>query len=265
MFLISLANSLPRLASIDGLLVLRRRPLGVAAHRTSSVPAPVPLLGPVGARPGPRTARAPGGRRSARGGSWWPADAPWRTATILPSAGPPVDPAEHLDARPGLLHPRRPDEHGVHRAAGAARRQATSASKESTCRPKALRRTVTSSPPMVCWSGRPSRIRSASRIIPAQDPYAGRPPAIALRSGSSSPNRSASLAIVVDSPPGSTSPSTASSSSGRRTGTASAPSRAARARCSRTSPCSASTPMTGGPALTSRGWRTARSRAAWRR
>lgn len=46
----------------------------------------------------------------------------------------------------------------------------TSISKDSTWRPKALRRTVTSIPPIVSWCGAASRIRSASRIMPAQDP-----------------------------------------------------------------------------------------------
>ena len=44
--------------------------------------------------------------------------------------------------------------------------------------------------------------RSASRIIPAQVPNAGMPAAIRSRSGSNSSKVRASLAIVVDSPPG---------------------------------------------------------------
>ena len=39
-------------------------------------------------------------------------------------------------------------------------------------------------------------------IMPAQEPYAGMPSAIRLRIGSSRPNSTASLLIVVDSPPG---------------------------------------------------------------
>ena len=54
-------------------------------------------------------------------------------------------------------------------------------------------------------------------IIPAQVPNVGMPAAIRLRSGSNRSNVRASLAIVVDSPPGITSPSHASSSAGRRT------------------------------------------------
>ena len=61
-------------------------------------------------------------------------------------------------------------------------------------------------------------------IIPAQVPNVGMPDAIRLRSGSNSSNVRASLAIVVDSPPGITRPSQASSSAGRRTGWARTPS-----------------------------------------
>ena len=55
-------------------------------------------------------------------------------------------------------------------------------------------------------------------ISPAQEPKAGMPPAISLRSGSSSSNAVASFHSVVDSPPGMTRPSTASISLRRRTG-----------------------------------------------
>ena len=84
-----------------------------------------------------------------------------------------------------------------------------SLSNESTCRPNALRRTVMSMPPNVSWPATPSASRSASMIIPAQDPNAGIPPAIRLRSGSSMSKATASFHIVVDSPPGMISPSTA--------------------------------------------------------
>ena len=67
-------------------------------------------------------------------------------------------------------------------------------------------------------------------IIPAQVPNVGMPDAIRLRSGSNSSNVRASLAIVVDSPPGMTSPSHASSSDGRRTGWARTPSSGERAQ-----------------------------------
>ena len=94
---------------------------------------------------------------------------------------------------------------------------ARSASNESTWRPKAFRRTTMSMPPMVCWSGRPPSSRSASMIMPAHEPYMGSPDARASRSGSISPKSTASLLIVVDSPPGITSASTCASSSGVRT------------------------------------------------
>jgi hypothetical protein len=51
------------------------------------------------------------------------------------------------------------------------RSMSTSSSKESTWRPNALRRTVTSMPPIVSSSGEPPpSMRSASRIIPAHEP-----------------------------------------------------------------------------------------------
>src|SRR5919206_648214 len=65
------------------------------------------------------------------------------------------------------------------------------------------------------------------------------------RSGSITPKRTASLEMVVDSPPGRTRPSTSASSSGRRTGLATASAAARAMRCSRTSPWRARTPMTG--------------------
>src|SRR3954469_22334491 len=86
MFLISLAKSLPRLASIPAFLCF------VVAHLEWPLTVVLPLSRRLRrpARPGelmpcpsddvlercPRTARAPGGRRSARGGSSWPPDCP---------------------------------------------------------------------------------------------------------------------------------------------------------------------------------------------
>ena len=84
-------------------------------------------------------------------------------------------------------------------------------------------------------------------IIPAHEPYTGIPAAIRSRSGPCSPNARTSLSIVVDSPPGITRPSTAATSSGRRTVVARAPLAARAARCSRTSPWTARTPMWGMP------------------
>jgi len=127
---------------------------------------------------------------------------------------------------------------------GPPARPATSrsASNESTWRPKALRRTVMSMPPRVCWSSRPPSTRSASRIMPAHEPNTGRPAAMRSRRGWNRPKARSSLSMVVDSPPGSTMPSTASTSVSRRTGTAVTPAASSARACSRTSPCSASTP-----------------------
>ncbi len=102
-----------------------------------------------------------------------------------------------------------------------------------------------SMPPKVSWPERGSRILSASMIRPAQVPYTGMPAAMRARRGPAMPKRSASLEMVVDSPPGMTRPSTWASSSGRRTGLATASAAARAIRCSRTSPWRARTPITG--------------------
>src|SRR3954467_5967150 len=82
MFLISLAKSLPRLASIPAFLCL------VVAHLEWPLTTLLPhhrrrhgrrtdLTAEHGPHaPAPRTERAPGGPRSARGGSWWPPAGP---------------------------------------------------------------------------------------------------------------------------------------------------------------------------------------------
>ena len=171
MFLISLAKSLPRLASMPAFLCL------VVAHLewpligiSSLVPgSSAGLLGQVAADDldEQRVHPAVPGQFGVEAGGHQVPLADGDDPTVGRSAD---DPAEDLDPLAGLLHPRRADEDGVHRRPRRARSKAMSASKESTCRPKALRRTVTSSPPIVSWSGGASRIRSASRIIPAHEP-----------------------------------------------------------------------------------------------
>ena len=112
------------------------------------------------------------------------------------------------------------------------RASSRSASKESTWRPNALRRTVTSRPPMVSWSGRPPSIRSASMIMPGAGAVRRQPAARRARAAAPcSPQRSARLLIVVDSPPGTTRASIPSRSSTVRTRrVADAERRAARSR-----------------------------------
>src|SRR4051794_13988288 len=140
MFLISLAKSLPRLASMPAFLRF------VVAHLEWPLTSP-PLVRrrrrP--ARPGellsskngrsPRTARAPGGPRSARGGSWWPPDSPGgrrrsyrRPVPPRPgrgpapphrpppptARGPPPPRPSPRPRRTGPPPPRRADEHRVH-------------------------------------------------------------------------------------------------------------------------------------------------------
>src|SRR3712207_5990925 len=81
MFLISLAKSLPRLASMTAFLCLvvahLEWPLTISPHyRRRHGRRPDLTAGYGNPGPAPRTARAPGGPRSARGGSWWPPAGP---------------------------------------------------------------------------------------------------------------------------------------------------------------------------------------------
>jgi hypothetical protein len=129
-----------------------------------------------------RTARAPVRHPSSRGGTTWPATSPGERRRSY-RRRPVLDPASTSTAVADVLDPGRPDEDRVD---GPPRPgESTSPSKESTCRPKALRRTVMSMPPRVSWSGgRPATGRRAGSC-PAHEPYAGSPPR-AGRSGSRS-------------------------------------------------------------------------------
>src|SRR5216683_2416034 len=216
----------------DRLLVLGRSPFRVAAHERSLTMSTKSLW----------TRRSPVS-------SGWNAVAiagPWRTATILPVAGsvPRISTCPPVSSTHGaLMNTARNAEPGTPASV-------ISLSNESTWRPKALRRTVMSIPPNVSCPLMPSTSRSASMIMPAQEPNVGIPPLIRLRSGSIRSKMTASFHIVVDSPPGMIRPSTASSSSGLRTGTGRAPTAASADTCSDTSPCSASTPTTGASGVT---------------
>src|SRR5262249_36492864 len=185
----------------DRLLVLGRRPLRMATHvrsLTMSTKSRWIRASPVSS----------GWKEVASSG-------PCRTATILPVAGSvpristclPVCSTHGalmntaLNGAPGPVTPARP----------------MPLPKESTCRPTPFRRPVMSMPPPVPWPSTPSSSRSASMIIPAQEPNTGSPAPTRLRSGSIRSEIAASFHIVVDSPPGMTSPSTSSSSSARRT------------------------------------------------
>src|SRR6185437_14574854 len=175
---------------------------------------------------------------------------PCRTATILPLSSPSTETSAPACSTQGArMNTAWNGATSVPSASSPAAppssRSATSRSKESTWRPKALRLAVMTMPPKVCWPATPSWRRSASMISPAHEPNAGMPPAISLRIGSSRSNAVASFHRVVDSPPGMTSPSAASISVRRRTGVAVAPASSSARRCSRTSPCRASTPMAG--------------------
>src|SRR5438876_1882784 len=82
----------------------------------------------------------------------------------------------------------------------------------------------------------------AMKIAPAHVPHTGMPSAARSRSFSMIPYCCASFPIVVLSPPGMMSASISSSCSGRRTSTASTPSRSSVARCSAKSPWRPRTP-----------------------
>src|SRR5215218_5388776 len=164
-----LGEELATLGVDAGLLVLRRRPLGVAAHESSSFPALTPALSARWRRT--MSTNSACTRRSPVSSGWKLVATrfPWRTATILPSAAPPT-------IRPRICTPSPASStHGARMKTActgppATPSKAMSDSNESTCRPNALRRTVASRPPTVSWSVGASRIRSASRIIPAQEP-----------------------------------------------------------------------------------------------
>src|SRR6185437_12490171 len=218
-------------ARIHGrLLVLCRRPLGVATHvRSLTMSTKYRWM-----------------RRSPVNSGWKEvaSSGPCRTATILPvtrSVPRTVTCPLTASTQGALINTAR---NGGSGGLAIPSRQ-MSLSNESTWRPNALRRTVIAIPPRVSWPSIPSSSRSASMIIPAQEPNAGIPPDSRLRSGSATSKAVVSFHIVVDSPPGITSPSTADSSSGRRTLTGVAPVRASARRCSATSPCNARTPTTG--------------------
>ncbi len=103
--------------------------------------------------------------------------APCRTATARPAAAPADAPDRVLGGTVASTSTCGPADstHGARMNTARTGSPGTpsnrrSVSKESTWRPNALRRTTTSSPPSWRWSGRPSRISDASRIIPAHDP-----------------------------------------------------------------------------------------------
>ena len=244
MFLISLANILPRRASMTAFLCL------VVAHfEWPDMRASFWSMTGLDECDVTRSTKTRCRRPSPPTSGWNDVaiSGPCRTATILPAAGPWAGSAGTL-ASTSTPSPTA-STHGARMkiacTGSVSPAKSRLVSKESTCRPKALRRTVMSRPPRVSWPSMPSSMRSASRIMPAQVPKTGSPLAIRSRSGSSRSKIRASLAIVVDSPPGRTKPSHSASSDSRRTATGRAPRESRTRRCSRTSPCRARTPMTG--------------------
>ena len=243
MFLISLAKSLPRLASMPAFLCF------VVAHLEWPLTvAPLVPGGSAGLSARWRRTMSTNiacTRRSPVSSGWKLVATrfPWRTATILPSAGSPARPGPTPRRRP-LLDPGRPDEDRVH---GTALRglEVEVGLEGVDLPPNALRG---------------ARSRPGRRSSPAgggvQDPVGeqdhpgagavgGQP---GVHGGAQRLEQLEPVGELDDRrrlAPGITSPSTAASSSGRRTVTASAPCSRSAARCSRTSPCRASTPMTG--------------------
>ncbi len=211
MFLISLANSLPRRASMTAFLCLvvahLEWPDMRAAASTSSSLVTVQVSRRAAhqvdeERVDPRVAGDLGVER--RGEQVRPAGP--RRSYPRPVRARPV--ADDL-ARPGpdLLHPRRPDEHRVERLVEAARRRG----RPRRSRPGGRTRCGGRRRRARRWSpgrrrrprsGRPAGSSRRRCRTPAARPS---PPA---RSGSSRSKIRASFEIVVDSPPGMTSPST---------------------------------------------------------
>ena len=240
-----LGEHLAALGVDDGLLVLGGRPLGVAGHASPSVE----LSTCSAARPGPRSSR------------WIRASPPtsgWNDVAISVALPDRDDPTRRPGPRPRGRAPRRPaptsSTHGarmktrVHRA-GRGPSTSRSASKESTWRPNALRRTVMSRPPRVSWPGAPSRDPVGQQDHPgagAERRHARRairsPQRLEQLEGAGQLGHRGRLAAgehqAVARP---------SSSAGRRTGDGvGRRARPAARRCSRTSPCRARTPI-GGP------------------
>src|SRR6266511_3298211 len=117
----------------------------------------------------------------------------------------------------------------------------TSASKESSWRPNALRSTVTSRRGKTGSS--PSPISLDRRIMPAHVPKSGAPDSASRPIGSRNPQRSIRRRWAVLSPPGRTRPATPSRSAGCRTSTVSTPIEEKVRTCSMNAPWTARTPI----------------------
>src|SRR5207247_7809260 len=115
------------------------------------------------------------------------------------------------------------------------------ASKDSRCRPYALRSTPTSMRPSENCAGLSTS--RARRISPAQVPKIGRPWAWNFSSAGTNPHSCMSLSSVVLSPPGMMRPSTSASCSGLRTSPAWMPHLPSALAWRSKSPCSARTPI----------------------
>ena len=249
MFLISLAKSLPRLASIDGLLVLGGRPLGVAGHGAPSTPrrqaAPRTMVGEQRVHP-----MVSGEFGVERGGQ----QRPRRTATILPPAAAGTEASTSTDGPTDSTQGARMNTARIGSAPSAGKshvgleRVHLATERVAPHRPCRCRR---SAPGRRGRRGSCLRAGSSRRTSRT---WASRR-ARASRSGSIRPQRIASIEIVVDSPPGRTRPSTPVQRRGVRDRDRAHPDRLQGVQVLAHVPWSARTPMVraGSPARARRG------------
>ncbi len=252
MVLIILANSLPRLASTTAFLCL------VVAHLEW------PLMSALSFT---ISTNNPCTRRSPVSSGWndVASTGPLRTATTLPAAGPPGGTRRApRPPSPALSTHGAPDEHGVDLAdarRGRGRSRTSRPAGRRRCGARRCRARRACAGPAARRAPSP-----ASRIIPAHEPYAGRPACSGLlqrveqleqleqhgdRRGLATGQHDPVEAVEVLG-------TTYDAGLGRR--------RRSAARCSRTSPCRAEHPdARSAHAPTSRGWRAGRRRRASRR
>ena len=206
-FLISLANSLPRLASMTAFLCF------VVAHLEWPLIVLTSSSSPLALRHCARLHHLHEQRVHPRVAGQLRMERRWRAGRpVAPPRSyrrpPRLDRAQHLDARSHRLDPGGPDEHRVERPARHAG-EVDVASNESTCRPKALRRTVMSMPAEGSAGRRPvehlGRRAGSSRRTTRTPACRRRSAPAAARAARTRPP---ACSIVVDSPPGMTRPST---------------------------------------------------------
>mmetsp|Transcript_14834 Transcript_14834/g.50041 ORF Transcript_14834/g.50041 Transcript_14834/m.50041 type:complete len:223 (+) Transcript_14834:395-1063(+) len=192
-------------------------------------------------------------RSSASRPSPWPAS---RTASRVRACSWPRAPTVASTCTPGpalRMAGARMNTCGWSAASSPARTPSESStvrSQLSTWLPKKFRCTSTSRPPMTDWPPFFWPVTwSERKMRPAQVPNTGRPSATNFCSGSTRSRVRATIAMVVDSPPGITRPARSSPRSALlRTSRTRAPRRPRAWACSAKAPCRASTPTRGASA-----------------